>query len=64
MPEPLTPIEAVIGGVVIYVASDPRVQTMATENDREHFIEGCRAPWFEHLVGQGLLAVRGAVTDA
>lgn len=63
MPEPLTPIEAVIGGMVLYAASDPRVQAMATENDREHFIEGCRAPWFDQLVGQGLLAVREAVTD-
>lgn len=54
----LTPAEAVIGGAVLYVASDPRIKAMADENDEEHFIEGCRQPWFEQLVGQALLAVR------
>lgn len=54
----LTPVEAVIGGLVLFAASDPRIQAMAAENDEQHFIEGCKAPWFEQLVGQGLLAVR------
>lgn len=56
----LTAVEAVIGGVVLYAASDPRVIAMAEENDEQHFIEGCKAPWFDQLVGQALLAVRSA----
>ena len=54
----LTPAEAVIGGVILHAASDPRIQAMAAENDEQHFIEGCKAPWFEQLVGQALLAVK------
>lgn len=58
----LTPIEAVIGGIVLFAASDPRVQAMASANDEERFIEGCKGPWFEQLVGQGLVAVRDAAS--
>jgi len=54
----LTPVEAVLGGVILYAASDPRIQAMAEENDEQHFIEGCKAPWFDQLVGQALVAVR------
>lgn len=54
----LTPAEAVIGGLILFAASDPGVQAMAAENDEQHFVEGCKAPWFEQLVGQGLIAVR------
>ncbi len=58
----LTPAEAVIGGAILYTASDPRIREMAAENDEEHFIEGCKAPWFDQLVGQALLAVREAAS--
>lgn len=63
MPEPLAPVEAVIGGVILYAASDPRIQAMASENDEQHFIEGCKSPWFEQLTGQALLAVRDAAVE-
>ncbi|WP_420114538.1 hypothetical protein [Pseudactinotalea sp.] len=56
----LTPAEAVIGGVVLYVASDPRIQAMVAENDEQHFVEGCKSPWFDQMVGQALIAVREA----
>lgn len=58
----LTPIEAVLGGLVLYCSSDPRIRDMAAENDEERFIEGCRQPWFDLLVGQGLMALREAVS--
>lgn len=58
--EPLTPVEAVVCGVVLFAASDSRIRAMAEENDEQRFIEGCKAPWFEQLVGQGLIAVRDA----
>lgn len=58
----LTPVEAVVGGVILYAASDPRIRAMAAENDEARFIEGCRQPWFDLLVGQALLAVRGATS--
>lgn len=58
----LTPVEAVIGGVILYAASDPRIRAMADENNEEHFIEGCSAPWFDQLVGQALIAVREATS--
>lgn len=56
----LTPVEAVLGGVVLYMSSDPRIRAMFETNDRDRFIEGCRAPWFEQLMGQALIAVREA----
>ena len=56
----LTPAEAVVGGVILYAASDPRIRAMSEENDEQHFIEGCKAPWFDQLVGQALIAVREA----
>lgn len=56
----LTAVEAVIGGTILYAASDPRIISMAEENDEQHFVEGCKAPWFEQLVGQALMAVRSA----
>lgn len=56
----MTPVEAVLGGVILYAASDPRIQAMVAENDEQHFIEGCRQPWFDQLVGQALIAVREA----
>jgi len=58
----LTPVEAVIGGLILYAASDPRIRSMADENDEEHFVEGCRQPWFDQLVGQGLIAIREATS--
>lgn len=58
----LTPVEAVLGGVILYAASDPRIQGMVAANDEQRFIEGCRQPWFDHLVGQALIAVREAAT--
>lgn len=54
----LTPAEALIGGVILYTASDPRIQAMVAENDEQHFIEGCKGPWFDQLVGQALMAVK------
>jgi len=56
----LTAVEAVIGGAILFAASDPRIIAMVEENDEQHFIEGCRAPWFDQLVGQALVAVRSA----
>ena len=53
----VTPAEAVVGGVILFAASDPRIQAMADENDEQYFIEGCKAPWFEQIVGQALIAV-------
>lgn len=53
----LTPVEAVLGGVVLFAVSDPRIQAMAAESDREHFIQGCGTPWFYQLVAQALVAV-------
>jgi len=35
---------------------------MAAENTEERFTEGCRQPWFDLLVGQGLMAIREAVS--
>lgn len=58
----VTPVEAIIGGTILFVASDPRIQTMAAENDEQHFIEGCKGPWFDQLVGQALVAVSEAVS--
>ena len=56
----LTPVEAVLGGAVLFCASDPRIQAMAEMNDEERFIEGCHQPWFDQLVAQALMAVREA----
>lgn len=58
----VTPAEAVLGGAILFVASDPRIKAMATENDEQHFIEGCKGPWFDQLVGQALVAVREAAS--
>lgn len=58
----LTPVEAVLGGVILYAASDPLIRAMVAENDEQHFIEGCRQPWFDQMVGQALITVREAAT--
>ena len=54
----LNAVEAAIGGAILYCASDPRIQAMVEANDLDRFVEGCRAPWFDQLVGDGLVAVR------
>lgn len=56
----LTPAEAVIGGVILYAASDPHIQAMVAANDEKRFVEGCHGPWFDQLVGLALVAVRDA----
>lgn len=64
MSSPLTAAEAVIGGTILYMSSDVRIQAMAAENDAAHFIEGCKGPWFEQLTAQALVSVRDASSAA
>jgi hypothetical protein len=54
-----SPGEALVAGLVILAAQDPRVRAIVEANDREHAIEGMRnAPWFDQLVSRSLLTLR------
>lgn len=59
----LTPAEALIGGLILALASDPGIRAMAEANDAEHFIEGCKGPQWDTAVTHAALAVRDACVE-
>lgn len=56
------PGTAVVVGAILHLAQDERLQAMAAVNDIEHFVQGCRAPWFDNRMGEALVAVKEAAS--
>ena len=59
----MTPGEALVAGLVVMLAQDPELRTMAEANDADRFVEGCRTPAFEHKVAAALVGFREAVAS-
>lgn len=49
---------ATLSGVLLLLAQDPELRDMFEQNDREHFMEGCKSPAFVAKFGQALGTVR------